>query len=69
MTTKPKRKAQAKRAAPMTATKLAADEPKRAISEIEKLVARWSWLQAWTCLEKVERYLLSLTPVFRTGLG
>ena len=23
----------------------------------------------WTCLEKVERYLLSLTPVFRTGLG
>ena len=25
--------------------------------------------QNWTCLEKVERYLLSLTPVFRTGLG
>jgi hypothetical protein len=24
---------------------------------------------AWTCLEKVERHLLSLTPVFRTGLG
>jgi hypothetical protein len=23
----------------------------------------------WTCLEKVERHLLSLTPVFRTGLG
>ena len=23
----------------------------------------------WTCLEKVERHLLSLTPVFRTGSG
>jgi hypothetical protein len=27
------------------------------------------WFKDWTCLEKVERHLLSLTPVFRTGLG
>jgi hypothetical protein len=26
-------------------------------------------MDQWTCFEKVERLLLSLTPVFRTGLG
>ena len=27
------------------------------------------YIYGWTCFEKVERHLLSLTPVFRTGSG
>lgn len=48
MTTKPKsRKAPAaKRAAPKTATKQASGEPKRTISEIQRLVTRWRFLEA-----------------------
>jgi len=32
-------------------------------------IAQELGIPLWTCLEKVERHLLSLTPVFRTGLG
>ncbi len=47
MTTKPKtRKAPAKRAAPKAATKQASGEPKRTVSEIQRLVTRWRFLEA-----------------------
>ena len=48
MTTKPKtRKAPvAKRAAPKAATKQAPDNPKRIVSEIQRLVTRWRFLEA-----------------------
>jgi hypothetical protein len=38
--------ASAKRAAPKVAPQQASSEPKRKISEIEKLVARWRFLEA-----------------------
>jgi hypothetical protein len=47
MTTKPKtRKAPAKRAAPKAATKQASGGPKRTVSEIQRLVTRWRFLEA-----------------------
>jgi hypothetical protein len=47
MTTKPKtHKAAAKRAASKAATKQASSEPKRKISDIERLVTRWRFLEA-----------------------
>ncbi len=46
MTTRPKRKAPAKRAAPKAIQKQASGEPKREVSEIQKLVARHRLLRA-----------------------
>jgi hypothetical protein len=47
MTTKQKRKAPAaNRAAPKVATKQASGEPKRTVSEIDRLVTRWRFLEA-----------------------
>lgn len=57
MTTKPKRKATtSKRVAPKAATKQASGEPKREVSGICGLIARWRFLEA------EEDYLAAISP-------
>ena len=55
---------------PMIAADLRKRRPKpHTIWHLDEVYLKIDGRMVWTCLEKVERHLLSLTPVFRTGSG
>jgi hypothetical protein len=45
------------------------EKPPRELDQAAAHAGIAGFSQSWTCGEKVKRHLLSLTPVFRTGLG